>query len=686
VSDDANGSNGNSGYTDGAPKRDPWEERERQRARYNRSDRSDRSDRGSSRGKSSSGGGNSAPPLPEESYGDEGLNPRENYLPFGLVVSVVLLLLAEIPRIPGGTRTLLAQVGTTLILLLLGTCRGFLENMWQALRRGPNPLIVALVVWAGVGFFISPHRVQAAAEMLRVVAGVGAYFLAAYTLRTPRQISYVIMGLLGTACAIALYDFAQTGQVEGGYRSTVAHRYSIFGTHENTASLLVLMLPAALAFAVHNGIREKQRLVALGTTVILGGALLVARTRSAWIGGVFALIMLAVLMVRYGGATTDTPDGGTGSKRRKSGTPLARMIGSPVVVVAIGFVVFVSVGGLAPFLSSRAGTLLGALEDSSLLVRIQMWDGAARMASERPLTGWGLGSYLIEEGRWTHLGFEMVQALKSGAGHENIAHNYYVQWAADTGGIGLLLYVGAVVAFALSVFRGLRDGTTVTPFQKALSCASLAAITGASVDAIASPAYNFHGVSTVFWVWMGLGVAALRAPSREGVLDATPSLKPTTLNTWVASLGTGALAAILVLGWGFRQRAVGRMVPRGVLQITAEPAGPAPPGSTITWTAKFKDENGKEISTMPGTQWDLSAEPFVMNRAQVTLGEISYSSGGTRYSVFRVLVPATNQPVSVRATFRDLYGRNYEAWSIKTVKPGAIPATIKPEEAPVPVN
>lgn len=636
--------------------------------------------------------------------GFEGM--RENYLVIGLLAALALLLLSEMPQVPGTGRTMLAQVGTTVILLLLGTCRTFLDKMSVALRRGPNPFLIALVAWAGYGLFLAPYRDFAAMEMLRVVAGAGAFFLAAYTLHTPRQISYVVAGMLGIGCLISLYDFTQTGQVQGGVREHIDIRFSVFGTHENVGSLLVLLLPAALAFALHGRIGEKQRLTALAATLILGGALLVARTRSAWLGGMIALIVLAVLLVRYTGGDesltpTVEPEGGSSRRRRrrsKTETPRAqvvRWIGSPVVVIAIGFVIFVSLTGIAPLISKRAGSIMGALEDSSLSDRLIKWEGAAVMASDRPLTGWGLGAYALQQGRWTHQGDEVVKVLRDGVNHVNIAHNYYAQWAADSGGLGLFLYVATVAAFVaaalqvLSRSRG-RDGTSrLTAFQQALLCAAVASIVGASVDAIASPAYNFHGVSTVFWLWMGLGVAAMRSPRRPGAgPEAPPALPPPGWNGYVGALGTAALVAILVVGWGYQVQAVGKRTPRGVLQLKADPPGPVRPGITISWKAVYQDEKGHLVNTMPGTLWDIQAESVVFNQAQATLAEENEkdpdgrltgrrSEGydvGVRYSVFRLLAPPTRQPIRMKAIYRDRYGRLYEAWSSKTVLPsGALP-------------
>lgn len=637
-------------------KRDPWEERERQRERWNRP----RSSSSSSSHRSSRTVQRETDPEPDE------LGFANNINAFGLLASVGILLVAEAPQVAGSARMLLVEIAAIILLLLIGTSRSLLENLWDAARRGPNPWILCLLLWSGYSFFVAPFREFAFGELLRVLTGVAAYFIAAYTLRSPRQVSYAVSGLLFFGIAISLYDMASFGQ-KRGVSNAIHFDYSIFGTHENVGSLLVLLLPLALAMALHRGIEEKRRLAAMAATLVLGGALVLARTRAAWAAGVVALLALGVLFILYGPKSDD-------EDRRPF---LARLIGSPVVLIALGFVIFVGVGGIAPVLSKRA-SLITALEDGSLADRLIKWNGAVRMVTEKPIAGWGLGSFPVLQGQWTHQGDEMAKVLKGGTGHENIAHNYYVQWAADTGLIGVFFYVAVLAAFLVAVVQALKRSET--PLQTVVLCGGAATVVGCLVDAIGSPAYNFHGVSTVLWAVMGVTVAAMRPSYRSGI--STSALAPTPLLGWIPPILGGLFVAGLVLYAGNRIISYGKTLPRGVLQVIADPPGPVRPGASVTWRAIFTNEKGEkdeEISTMPGTLWELKGEGGVVNRAQAELVDEMITYPYLRRSVFRVLVPVTTAPgtpISARAIYRDRYNRRYEAWSIKTVGSASSPVPV----------
>ena len=626
------------------PKIDPWEARERERERWNKPRRSQRETPRVVRPSSA--------PLPMTA------EASENYLIFGILASVFLLLLAEIPRISADSRMLFAEAGTILALLLLGFCRRFVENMGTALRRGPNPLILLLIAWAGYAFFNSPYRTVAAADLMRIVSGAALYFLAAYSLNTTRQKSGVLLGVIGIGLVIALIDLAQAGRGQGLKEQFSTNDFSIFGTHGNVGSLLVLLVPLALSFALHTDIEEKRRLASLGATMILGAALLASRTRSAWIGAFVSFGVLAYLFLRYGPKSE--------GRGRRGG--ISGIISSPGIMITLGFLVFAILGGLAPFVSKRVASMTKVSTVGTFQDRLTMWNGAALMTAEKPLTGWGLGAYQIRQSLWTHRGDEPFVALQLGADQRNMAHNYYFQWAADTGGVGLALYGAMITLFLLSAFRGARE--TRTPFQMALLAGTTAAVAGALVDACASPAYHFHGVYAIFCLWTGMAISGLRPYGRRGDEPIGPALPPTPWTHWTGAALGGIFLTAVVLGWGYVLRAQGEATPRGKFEIIAQDVGPLTPGVPSAWTATFADSAGETYPTQPGTDWRLQMDAAAARETEVQTATDDSEKTALR-SIFRLQLPFLNPPdgpVTVQAMYRDRYGRIYEAQSEKSVR------------------
>ena len=628
-----------------SPKIDPWEARDRERERWNNRRRSHRA-------RSSSDG---APP---EGATENGVS--ENYLVFGILAGIGLLLIGQIPNLPDNSRLLLSEAGALLLILLLGLCRRFTDPMIPALLRGPNPFLILLGAWSVYSLFASPYRIIAAAELLRIGSGIAIYFLAAYVLRGTKRQAATLIGILVFGVIIALVDFIQTGRGQVRTDSFDANNFSILGTHGVIGSLLVLLVPVALSFALHPDIEEKRRLAALGAAIILGAALMASRTRSAWVGAIFAFGVIAYFFFRYSPREEAHP--------QRHGGFIAKVIGSPATIIAIGFLGFAIFAGLSTILKNRAGTITDIRRDPTFIARVNMWNGAALMNAEKPLTGWGLGGYMVLQSFWTHDGDEPGVALQRGVDQRNMAHNYYFQWAADTGVIGLFLYGAAVTAFLLAAFAGVKQ-VYRTPFQLCLLSSSVAAVVGALVDALASPAYHFHGVHAIFWLWLGLGVAALRHIPRNGDQPA-PALSVTPWGSWAVSLLGGALMVASVLLWSSSLQRQGRNVPRGRFEIIDRNFSPIRVGAPSVWTAHFQDEKGVARSTYPGTLWRTITDPETEKNAQAWINPDT-TVEKTVHSLFRFQVSALaapTQPVVIQATYRDQYGRLYIEETKKAVR------------------
>ena len=662
------------------PKEDPWEARERQREQWRRA--SERR-RGEPHRPSRRPGGDGSASLWEDATGAEsGL--REDYLVWGILATVGMLLFSEVPDISGHTREQIARAATLLLLLLLGSVRGLQENLRVAWRRGPNPAICLMVGWSIFEAIRAPYRSFAVDDLLRILDGVGVYFLCAYCLRATRQTGFVVMGLIAMGIFLSLEDIARTGQ--RGIGSVGLHE-SVFGTHENAGSLLVLLLPLALSFALSAGVEEKRRLAAAAASLILGVALLVARTRSAWVGGMVALTVLATLLYRFSDSRQETAgksrSPGRSSRQSRRSTPM-KILSSPATLIAAAMLLFLLIGGAAPWVLQRFVSLKSPLQDDSLSSRITMWTGAAQMASEKPVTGWGLGSFPIIQAYWTHEGVDEAEALQVGIGHDNIAHDYYVQTVADTGVIGLGLYIAVVVLFFLAAVRAL-PGVTAPP-QRALLCGSIATVAGAMVDAIASPAYQFHGVWTVLWCVLGLGVAALRPlPSRAASSIPAPlttsGLAPIPLYLYPLVALAAASVPLTIIGWGKAIIRHGTQTPRGRLELLVTPFLHHPaPGETIRWTAVFHDAVNHDRGTAAGTIWHPTvsaggANQTALDHAKATLAESHETAQNARHGTYQLVAPILSPDVrgappqlTMHIRYQDNQGRWYSADSLIEVR------------------
>jgi O-antigen ligase len=429
-----------------------------------------------------------------------------------LAQSVTLtLLLATVLVVPllfspdlGAWRGVKPIVFEVLALTLMGLAlaqaavpRGS-QRILEFLRAGPNLPIVLLVLYGAFSWSRSSSPALSGTEWLRLACGAGLYVVVATMLHRREQVKTVVDILMAVAILTSLVGFVAYGQPEATSMS------SSFGNRQLFAAFLLMLVPLMLVLSFSE-VDPRRKIAAQVAAVISVSALLMAQTRSSWLGAIVALVALGVMALRYAAP-------GTSFARQKHQMVL------PLVIVVGALSLFLLVSRTAPILTARATTLTAPTQDLSFGWRLEKWMGALELIRQRPLTGWGIGSFPIEQSRTVPDALPRALVERTGPTLAEQAHNEYLQVAAEMGGIGLALTLWVVGAFLLYGLRALR--VREHGYRKLVLMGCLAAVAGQSIDALSNPAWRFADVSFMFWLMMGLGMAAARVPrpaSREAV-------------------------------------------------------------------------------------------------------------------------------------------------------------------------
>lgn len=533
------------------------------------------------------------------------------------------------PWLPRFVRSVLLPADVVFLYALIAAAGPASGRLPASVLRGPNLWLAALLAWSVWSAAHAPYWAFALAEFLRLALGVGVYFAAGYALR-PAEVRLLPLCLIGFGAAVGLAELGQFGQALDASGIPVN---SIFGNREQLGSFLTLLLAPALALSLD---RRRPALTAQGAAALLGAALLLARTRSAWAGAAASVLLLAALSGRYSSVRL--------TRRNRT------LVVGPALLVVLGFGGLLAFSELAPLVSTRAATLSHALDDTSFSDRLHRWRSACRMASEQPVTGWGLGTWPVVQGRWTHQGDDTAEVLAAGTGHSNLAHNFWVQWTAETGGVGLALHLGFFAAFFAAALFALPR---LDRSRRTLLIACLVGAAAGVVDMLGAPSYTFPGVSSLLWVWLGLGMALIGDTAET----------PPAWAVWLIPVGVGLCAALAVVGIGDHLRASGADVPRGTLIVTANPPGPVPPGTRVLWTAIYTAPNGTPRPTAPGTIWTTDT-----GHLEKTSPTYITVPNAPEHSGWQATVPQGIREVTVTAHYWDNFSRSYAASETVTVK------------------
>ncbi len=533
---------------------------------------------------------------------------------------------------------------------------------WQkifSLGSRPEFWLVALLVWALVSASRSlgtPWAAAAGTEALRWAAGIGLALALGWGLRRTELAGQFAVLLLGAMTLIGITGGGSVqGDLTGPYRD-----------HQLYGSVLLLLIPfnAGVALSAKSPSWRWAALAALTAGTL---CLFLSETRSAWFG-------LAAAGLVFGGLRWKLL-----SQQKLSLKAILEQRAAlvPPVVLLLGLLfglfsiwLLSSPPDQKAALLARAGTLLALSQDGSWQTRLQLWRGTAHLVAAHPLAGIGLGRYPGAEWRWTHTGGVLMPTEHPSLTNE--AHSFYGQTAAEIGLPGLTLYCAALAVFAVQAGRRLipsrRHRRHSFSGQNALLVAAVSAVAGQSVDALASPSWQFPEASLLFWAVLGLGLASLR---REPVPAADAPL-PAPLRRagrWALSGSLAVALAAQILPMGLLLTPVeAYAAPAGwtlssVALTLISPTGPIIAGSSLQFRtiATYKDASGHSYTS------DVTADATYNSHLKYPTQDYgTHPFANAAYTVPSTVYP-NNGALTITSSFQDAGSKRIAAAGLSLV-------------------
>jgi len=233
----------------------------------------------------------------------------------------------------------------------------------------------------------------------------------------------------------ATYNHAQFGFTEKAGHWVMTPFYN---DHTAYGSILALFLPVMAGLGFDRDSSRRGRILALGATLVIMLGLFLSASRAAWVSVAVALLVMVLVVMRI---------------------RLSWIIITIASLLAIFFTFkFEILDKLEKNKQDSSANVIEHIQsisnistDASNLERINRWQSALRMYHERPLLGWGPGTYQFEYAPFQRTKEKTI--ISTNLGDMGNAHSEYIGPLAESGFPGMLTVIGILITV---IYTGIR--------------------------------------------------------------------------------------------------------------------------------------------------------------------------------------------------------------------------------------
>lgn len=393
--------------------------------------------------------------------------------------------------------TMLPVAMALLLLARAWDCNRAVEPLW-----GPSRIVTwALAVFAGVyalsALINHGYPGPLVKHLVDTVCGLATFAVYASLAQRPGFLRRFQTVLLATLFLLAGFALLQALHIDiapyqdFGWGVPLRRVYASFGNPTYLAGYLALTLPVALAGLPAVRTARPRHVAAL--TWLLGVAALVCTySRGGAVGFAVGMAALATF---------------AGIRARE----LWRV--SPLLwIAALALAALVALAGVVQYRHLLVG-VLSRLSDASASGRAYIYQGTARMIADRPLLGFGPGTFAVHfPDYWPPALSDIEPRHAKRVVH---AHSEFLQIAAETGLLGLAAFSALLLALLAGAWRARRAPANDAVWW--LRAGLFAALCGGIVDAAFSVGLRYPGPIAALWTTLGLLAGLQPASPRQSL-------------------------------------------------------------------------------------------------------------------------------------------------------------------------
>jgi len=211
-----------------------------------------------------------------------------------------------------------------------------------------------------------------------------------------------------------------------------------YNDHTVYGAMLAMFLPVLLFFTMN---KKYSSSIKLGATILLLiyiVALIFSYTRAAWVSLAVALVAYFVLLLRIKFRIVLTAFFGI-------------LLVSLIYQTEIQMKLEKNRQDASEEFDKHIQSIANVSTDASNLERLNRWNAAFRMFRERPIFGWGPGTYAFEYAPFQHANEKTI--ISTNRGDRGNAHSEYIGPLSESGVLGALTFIAIVLCVLSTGFR-----------------------------------------------------------------------------------------------------------------------------------------------------------------------------------------------------------------------------------------
>ncbi|QQR87148.1 MAG: O-antigen ligase family protein [Flavobacteriales bacterium] len=235
-------------------------------------------------------------------------------------------------------------------------------------------------------------------------------------------------------------SYTLVNHAEHGFAQDPAHwvMSPFFKDHTSYGAILAFILPFAFTATTMPGWSRTKKGVAVVLLIIIATGLVFSYTRAAWVSLVAAIGVYLIMRIKVP----------------------AWLVGLGSVALLVGYLIYQDQLTMtlernrdesSDDLAEHVSSISNISSDASNLERLNRWNSALRMFAEKPLFGFGPGTYMFEYAPYQASDERTIISTNFGSGGN--AHSEYLGPLAEQGVLGMVLMVIIVAVVSNTAIR-----------------------------------------------------------------------------------------------------------------------------------------------------------------------------------------------------------------------------------------